>query len=253
LTVDHEPERGRDVGGPPIEVAAFLERHAAVLIPLVPIVIVVLRIARVSNFDATTARGVLESAGFVQVIAGTLLPLVPTALFVGALALSVYAFREGTPLARMSRVLAPPVAIFCLVLFPWGILVLLFAAVLVVIAIEWRLARRRSRGVFASFNSNWFLGAGALLVLAQIFIYGTMWLPAERVERRQGATTVGYVVESGFVWTSVLVEETRSIRRFRTESVQSRTVCQVEESDIDGEESLLDLVTGRRRPKYPEC
>jgi hypothetical protein len=80
-----------------------------------------------------------------------------------------------------------------------------------------------------------------------------MWLPAESVETRQGATTVGYVLESDFVWTSVLVEETRSIRRFRTESVQSRTVCQVEESDIDGEESLVDLLAGRRRPKYPEC
>ena len=242
------------MGGPPIQVAAFVRRHAAVLIPLVPIVIVVLRIARVvSNFDATTARGVLESVGLVQVIAGTLLPLVPTALFVGALALSVYAFRERTPLARMSRVLAPPVAIFCLVLFPWGILVLLVAGVLVVLAIEWWLARRRYRRVFASFDSNWFLGAAALLVLAQIFIYGTMWLPAERVESGRGAITVGYVLDSGFVWTSVLVEETRSIRRFRTESVRSRTVCQVEESDIDGEESLADLLTGRRRSKYPEC
>jgi hypothetical protein len=240
------------MGGPPIQVAPFVQRHAAVLIPLVPIVIVVLRIARVSNFDATTARGVLESAGLVQVIAGTLLPLVPTALFVGAVAMSVYAFRERTPLARMSRVLAPAVAIFCLVLFPWGILVLLVAGVLVVLAIEWRLARRRSRRAFASFDSNWFLGAAALLVLAQIFIYGTMWLPAERVETRRGAT-VGYVLESDFVWTSVLVQETRFIRRFRTESVQSRTVCQVEGSDIDGEGSLVDLLTGQRRPKYPEC
>jgi hypothetical protein len=241
------------MGDPPIQVAPFVQRHAAVLIPVVPIVIVVLRIARVSNFDATTARGVLESAGLVQVIAGTLLPLVPTALFVGAVALSVYAFRERTALARMSRVLAPPVAIFCLVLFPWGILVLLAAGFLIVLAIEWLLARRRSRRVFTSFDANWFLGAGALLVAAQILIYGTMWVPAERIETRQGTTTVGYVVESGFVWTSVLVDETRSIRRFRTESVRSRTVCQVEESDIDGEESLVDLVTGRRRPKYPDC
>jgi hypothetical protein len=253
LTADPRAERSRDTGEPPIQVAPFVQRHAAVLIPLVPIVIVVLRIARVSNFDATTARGVLESSGLVQVIAGTLLPLVPTALFLGALALSVYAFRERTPLARMSRVLAPPVAIFCVVLFPWGILVLLVAGALVVLAIEWQLARRRSRRVFGSIDSNWLLGAGALLVLAQIFIYGTMWLPAERVETRQGATTVGYVIESDFVWTSVLLEESRSIRRFRTESVRSRTVCQVEESDIDGESSLVDLLTDRRRPKYPEC
>jgi hypothetical protein len=214
---------------------------------------VVLRIARVSNFDATTARGVLESAGLVQVIAGTLLPLVPTALFVGAVALSVYAFRERTAVARMSRVLAPLVAVLCLVLFPWGILVLLVAGVLVVLAIEWWLARRRHRRMFASFDSNWFLGAAALLVAAQIFIYGTMWLPAERIETRQGTTTVGYVLDAGFVWTSVLVEETRTIRQFRTESLQSRTVCQVEGADIDGQESLVDLVTGRRKPKYPEC
>jgi hypothetical protein len=253
LTVDHERERSRGTGGTPIQVAPFVRRNAAVLIPVVPIVIVVLRIARVSNFDATTARGVLESAGLVQVIAGTLLPLVPTALFVSAVALSVYAFRERTALARMSRVLAPPVAIFCLVLFPWGILALLVAGVLVVLAIEWRLARRRSRRVFASFDSNWFLGAAALLVAAQILIYGTMWLPPERIETRRGTAAVGYVLDAGFVWTSVLVEETRSIRRFRTESLQSRTVCQVEGADIDGEDSLVDLVTGRRRPKYPEC
>jgi len=49
-----------------------------VFISLVPIVIVVLRVARVSNFETTTARGVLESLSLVQIVAGTLLPLVPT-------------------------------------------------------------------------------------------------------------------------------------------------------------------------------
>lgn len=241
------------MGGHPVELAAFARRHAAVLIPVVPIVIVVLRIARVSNFDATTARGVLESAGLVQVIAGTLLPLVPTALFVGAVALSVYAFRERTALARVSRFIAPLVAIVCLVLLPWGILALLVAGILAVLAVEWRFARRRSRRMLASFDSNWFLGAAVLLVAAQILVYGTMWLPAERIERRQGATTVGYVLDAGFVWTSVLVEDTRAIRRFRTDSLRSRTVCQVKEADIDGEESLIDVITGRRKPQYPDC
>jgi hypothetical protein len=78
LTVDHEPETRRGVGGVPIEVPRFFQRHATVFIALVPIVIVVLRIARVSNFETTTARGVLESLGLVQIGAGTLLPLVPT-------------------------------------------------------------------------------------------------------------------------------------------------------------------------------
>jgi hypothetical protein len=42
LTVDHEPETGRGVGGIPIEVSRF-QCYAAVFISLVPIVIVVLR------------------------------------------------------------------------------------------------------------------------------------------------------------------------------------------------------------------
>jgi hypothetical protein len=136
LTVDHEPETRRDVAGAPIDVPRFFQRHATVFISLVPIVIVVLRIARVSNFETTTTRGVLESLSLVQIVAGTLLPLVPTALFVSALALSVYAFREQTPLARASRFVAPLVALICVVLFPWGILALLVAVTLVVVAIE---------------------------------------------------------------------------------------------------------------------
>lgn len=254
MTVDHEPEPRRGVGGVSIEVPGFLQRHATVFISLVPIVIVVLRIARVSNFETTTARGVLESLGLVQIVAGTLLPLVPTALFVSALALSVYAFRERTPLARASRFVAPLVALFCVALLPWGILALLVAATLVVLAIEWGIARHRSRRFLASFNLNWLLGAGVLLIVGQLFVYGTMWLPAERIHRRgDDAPTVGYVLDPGFVWTTVLVESNRTIRRFPTDSLERRVVCQLEDPDIDGEESLLDLVLDQRRQQYPEC
>jgi hypothetical protein len=100
-------------------------------------------------------------------------------------------------------------------LFPWGILALLVAANLVIVAIEWGLARHRSRRFLASFNLNWLLGAGVLLIVGQLFVYGTMWLPAERIHRRGGAPTVGYVLDPGFVWTTVLVESNRTIQRFR--------------------------------------
>jgi hypothetical protein len=252
LTVDHESETDRGAVGFPIEVSRFFQRHAGVFITLVPIVIVVLRIARVSNFETTTARGILESLGLVQVVAGTLLPLVPTALFASALTLSVYAFRERTPLARASRVVAPLVALICVVLLPWGIVVLLVAATVVVVAIEWRIARHRSRRLFTSFNLNWFLGVAVLLIVGQLFVYGTMWLPAERIHRRDGPPTVGYVLDAGFVWTTVLVESDRTIRRFRTDALERRVVCQLNR-DIDGGESLLDLALGRRRDPYPEC
>jgi hypothetical protein len=135
----------------------------------------------------------------------------------------VYAFRERTPLARASRFAAPLVALICVALFPWGILALLVAATLVIVAIEWGIARHRSRRFFASFNLNWFLGAGVLLIVGQLFVYGTIWLPAERIHRRGGAPTVGYVLDSGIVWTTVLVESNRTIRRFPTDrfSVES--------------------------------
>jgi len=57
------PQRGRcpDRGVP------VFQRYAGVFITLVPIVIVVLRIARVSNFETTTAQGILESLGLVHV------------------------------------------------------------------------------------------------------------------------------------------------------------------------------------------
>lgn len=253
MTVDHDLETHRGASGVQIEVPPLFQRHAAVFISLVPIVIVVLRIARVSNFETTTARGVLESLGLVQIVAGTLLPLVPTALFVGALALSVYAFRERTPIARASRLVGPLVALFCVALFPWGILALLVAVSLIAVAIAWGIARHRSRRFLASFNLNWFLGVGVLLIVGQLFVYGTMWLPAERIHRRGGATTVGYVLDPGIVWTTVLVDSNRTIRRFPTDSVQRRVVCQLEEADLDGEESLLDLLLNRRREPYPEC
>jgi hypothetical protein len=150
-------------------------------------------------------------------------------------------------------VVAPLVALFCIALFPWGILALLVAVTLVVVAIEWGIARHRSTRFLASFNLNWFLAVGVLLIVGQLFVYGTMWLPAERIHRRGGAPTVGYVLDSGIVWTTVLVESNRTIRRFPTDSVERRVVCQLKDSDIDGEESLLDLLLNRRRQPYPEC
>ncbi|HET6774772.1 MAG TPA: hypothetical protein VFH36_15760 [Acidimicrobiales bacterium] len=253
MTLDQQPETRRGASGVQMEVPPFFQPYATVFVSLVPIVIVVLRVARVSNFETTTARGVLESLSLVQIVAGTLLPLVPTVLFVSALALSVYAFRERTPLARASRVVAPLVALFCIALFPWGILALLVAVTLVVVAIEWGIARHRSTRFLASFNLNWFLAVGVLLIVGQLFVYGTMWLPADRIHRRGGATTVGYVLDSGIVWTTVLVDSNRTIRRVPTDSIQRRVVCQLKDSDIDGEESLLDLMLNRRRQPYPEC
>lgn len=252
MTVDHDRETRRGADEARIEVPPLFQRHATVFISLVPIIIVVLRIARVSNFETTTARGVLESLGLVQIVAGTLLPLVPTALFLGALALSVYAFRERTPLARASRLAGPLIALFCVVLFPWGVLALLVAVTLVVVAIQSGIARHRSRRFLASFDLSWFVGVGVLLIVGQLFVYGTMWLPAERIHRRGGTTTVGYVLDPGIVWTTVLVDSDRNIRRIPTDSVQRRVVCQLE-SDIDGEESLLDLLVDRRRQPYPDC
>jgi hypothetical protein len=86
VTLDQQPETRRGASGVQMEVPPFFQRYATVFISLVPIVIVVLRVARVSNFETTTARGVLESLSLVQIVAGTLLPLVPTVLFVSALA-----------------------------------------------------------------------------------------------------------------------------------------------------------------------
>jgi len=65
---------------PKDRIQAVAARHEAVLLAAFPLFLVAVKLARVSNFDPTTAKVVFESANTVDALIGTLFPLVPIAL-----------------------------------------------------------------------------------------------------------------------------------------------------------------------------
>lgn len=69
-------------------------------------------------------------------------------------------------------------------------------------------------------------GTATSILLAIVILASpaTMWLPLERVDVKNDRSTVGYVLESTEVWTTILSEE-RDIIVKSTAEVDARTVC----------------------------
>jgi len=52
-----------------------------------------------------------------------------------------------------------------------------------------------------------------------------LWVPHEAVRTTHGGTIVGYVLDSGGDWTSVLLSERRVVVHERTERITAREIC----------------------------
>jgi len=78
------------------------------------------------------------------------------------------------------------------------------------------------------------------------------WLPAEDLTTDKGAHVVGYVIDDGGEWVSVLTEKDRSIKRFGRGEIIGRSACRLG-VDRTGR-TLWELITDAEPgPGYPAC
>jgi hypothetical protein len=92
-----------------------------------------------------------------------------------------------------------------------------------------------------------------LMVMLMVALSSAPWLPAEVIDIGDEEPLVGYVLGADSEWTSVLVDQDRSIRRVETGAIQERHLCQTGDPSVLSW-SFAELITGwRRDSRYPSC
>lgn len=78
------------------------------------------------------------------------------------------------------------------------------------------------------------------------------WLPAENLRTDKGAHVVGYVIDDGGEWVSLLTEKDRSIQRFARDEIVERSACRIGAARTG--KTLWEVMTDSEpSPKYPAC
>ncbi|MFJ5213324.1 hypothetical protein ACIP98_01250 [Streptomyces sp. NPDC088354] len=95
------------------------------------------------------------------------------------------------------------------------------------------------------------LASYAFALLIQFLGSDTPWIPAEQVNVKGGGREIGYVIQAGDSWTTLLDESSRSVIRIPSDSIASRKVCSVKGQE-KGTETLWRLADGHATV-YKRC
>jgi hypothetical protein len=220
--------------------AGLVGQHLPLALTALVFVLVVVRLLRVSNLDAVTARAILANAGPTQVILGTILYSLPVLLPLFLIVIPIVWRMIGSDFdpfpgaAYIAFVLLMFAAVFTLLIalftLPWVGLVLVLSLALVlgfmVLIIPLRVPietkedsrnRRERQGRYL---------AVAVVLLVSFFASGDEpWLPAEAIELRRNETIVGYVLDESDTTLVVLGHKDRKVTRVALADVESREIC----------------------------
>ena len=221
--------------------------HLALFVAVVPIGLALIRVALLSDFDVTTAKAVLQSLSPVEVILGTLVDVGPYLLFAVGVALLVVGLRKRARGLYALSVIAGGLLSLVVLLNSqmWVAAVLLVTTLAALAVYVWeRPTQRQSTVGFL------FVLLIAAPVLTAWLVGSSSWLPEERiaVEGREEPVT-GFVLDAGFVWTTVLVPADDRVIQLRTENVRTRTLC----GEHARARSLLEFLRGEEGSGYPDC
>ncbi|MEX0826234.1 MAG: hypothetical protein WD184_05735 [Acidimicrobiia bacterium] len=198
--------------------------HPALVGTTVVFAVVVLKVLAVAEFQPGVASAILGYSDTVVVVLGVLTFTVP---LMAAFAFVRYMARP-LPKDQPARAweLAPApfygAAFFYTATVP--MLVGLVVGWLSGFAIgRWRRSRDRAgRGSTASITALSIM----LFFLAVLVVFGdAMWLSAERIDTADGEHVVGYVLDQGEGWITILIDETRLIVQIRSDDVEARRPC----------------------------
>jgi hypothetical protein len=185
----------------------------------------IVKVLVISRGDIPTALAILHTAGLVTIVVGGLLSGLP---ILAAAMLTATAYRLADSPTLPGAALFSTVLAVCFFVAPVWIVIF---SMLLGLTVSWasyhRPWRRAGRAGRALDIVAWTVLAlvGAVLVEAALY---TVWLPHERLTvSRPSSLVVGYVLDDGGGWLSMLQSGTRRIVRYRTEDVTVRTLCSV--------------------------
>lgn len=90
-------------------------------------------------------------------------------------------------------------------------------------------------------------GTAAISFFLAVFLFAApVWVPAEAIALEGEEPITGYVVGVDAGWTTILVEDDRSILKVRSDEVKERLVCSTDENPPG--KSLIQFVVGSSDP-----
>lgn len=234
----------------------FLQ-HLPLIATIAAFAVLAIRIGRVSGSDVGTTLTPLSKAGLASVLVGTFIGVLPAIAIGTVVLLNEILRREDLKYGRQRWLRTTEIVLVSvwLLVLPWwaASLVLMLESAYVVVAFR---ALKRKRGGKADQDGkserppsvvDWVAVTTGLLIA--LFSSDAMWLPTENVALSSGDSEVAFVLESDSTWTTLLLEKGRTIRMVRTETVESRTVCDLNGA---GAQSLADFVDSDPSDN-PEC
>lgn len=221
-----------------------------------PIALAVVRIWYAARFVPETAAAIVTHGNPLAILAGAFFDAAPLAAVYGTILLwrqvqvtqeksyvgTVVLFLVAMAVTTTALLSAPAIA-----LGGWVLLGLYMLALVI---------RGRVRDDPWQFDWDRFHRSTALLLVGLAIIHvlqdDTMWLPPERLTVDNGPPVVGYVLDDGGRWTTVLTEGDRAIAVLEDEQVTGRRVCQTSGPSM-WTRTLPELRGTSRSAQYPEC
>jgi hypothetical protein len=228
--------------------------HLGLLLATLATLAIAMRVLYVSKFDPTVALAIVQEGGAATILA-MLLQTLPGAIgaIAGILAIAVLLTYlpppPHGPRDRTITIVGGVAIIMALSVAPLSIIGLLAIIALIAIAVVIWAARSarlatsdeespKADHVDATSAEPRVRGVGTIFVtlvasffVGELLIATGLWLPAERFGF-DGKQIVGYAVAADGDWTTILVEENRSILRVPSEEIRTRELCSLENTAI---------------------
>jgi hypothetical protein len=219
----------------PVSVAAIWRKALAdhsLTITVILFVVLALKLLVIARGRVPVALAILQSASVATTLVGSALSATPLIAFLltawsisrlGSRARGEDGMRRG--LARRPRLgLALTLAgglVLGIVVSPWLVLVAGIAAGVLLRVVAPMAGRRRLDGL-----RRVALGVVAAAAAWAFWVFlDAVWVPHESVHVSRDTTIVGYVLDSGGQWTSILVSGDRLLVRVPSAHVTSRRIC----------------------------
>lgn len=230
-------------------ISRWIRTNSTLALSLTTFLFVVFQVAKASGFEVNTIEELLHSSGLASIVIGVLVAQLPLLLMLLSLASSWWILaasratrlREITP-ARTSRLdhrtrtadpRIPPL-LFLVSLFivsfyttPWPLFLFSTAAA---VSSSWLSYRREAGHPDAQRTDRRVrraLVACSLFFLLIMLQRPTIWFASERLDTSEHTTVVGYVINGGDGWVTLLAPDHRIIR-LRAETIVGRRPCALE-------------------------
>ena len=206
------------------------KEHISLVAGAVTASIIAVRLLSISAFNPETAYGVLQSAGTASIIVGSIVSLF------GPLSLVILVTLIGWMIEKHIADTYLRGALISIIIF-FGVVTFLMTPIffsliyLSAIPMLWfslHLARSSSAQRSSVPRAEWRkLIPFAYITLIFVFfeVYSPPWLPSERLEFKNAAPAIGYIVARSSDDLTILTDKPREIRHYDPKSLIKETVC----------------------------